>query len=112
VIAPITNKPHKLQPKSKLGTSRASFQLAVKFWDIGNSTSAKLVAIVHQIWKKLGIWALGIGHRAFTGSEAKPGSHIKSKLATFPSLPFLKKIYPSQIAAIGKKTARLPYRKH
>jgi hypothetical protein len=26
--------------------------------------------------------------------------------------PLLKKIYASQIAAIGKKTARLPYRKH
>ncbi|UNU20760.1 hypothetical protein D0A34_19440 [Microcoleus vaginatus PCC 9802] len=60
----------------------------------------------------MGISALGIGHGAFTGSQAEPGSLIKSKLATFPCFPFLKKIYPSQIAAIGKKTARLPYRKH
>src|SRR4028119_1912892 len=75
-IDPISNKPHKLQPKSKLGPSRASFQLAVKFWDIGNSTSATLVAIVHQIWKKLGISALGIGHGAFTGSQALPWNQL------------------------------------
>ncbi|CAA9361833.1 hypothetical protein AVDCRST_MAG84-3553 [uncultured Microcoleus sp.] len=55
----------------------------------------------------IGNWAWGIYW--FPSSSWEP---VNSKLTTFPPFPFLKKIYASQIAAIGKKTARLPYRKH
>jgi hypothetical protein len=41
--------------------------------------------------------------------DFSPSPHLPISPLPFP---LLKKIYPSHIAAMGKKTARLPYRKH
>jgi hypothetical protein len=54
----------------------------------------------------MGYWALGIGH------WASGIGHRALGIGNFRSFLLIKKIYLSQIAAIGKKTARLRYRKH